>query len=274
MNTLMVADRLHGTDHFAQQIDAFKRGIEQEFATPDGRVTAIRSSRLGLTIPSLTSTMADLSSAMFLHGILPEVAQRLWAVGRRELIRMPGDGAAQLDIELRGWDKIDVGTYKPSDIMAYTTSCSAAREMGDQELVEAIRAHLRRDIDPGDRPLAELSTMANAMFALGMLSRTDGWRDMMTTPLPEGVRSGPVLEDVPYPDVQVGYAVSDGEGLDLVLHPGGGPTRARLGVVRLVPGRTYAVTGASTESIAADGAGHGWFEADLTGRTRVRLVPS
>jgi hypothetical protein len=282
MNSLMVADRLHGTDHFSQTIDAFRRGIEQEFATPDGRVTAIRSSRLGLTIPSLTSTMADLSSAMFLHGILPDVSQRLWAVGRRELIRMPGEGDVhpdvgappQIDIELRGWDKIDVGTYKPSDIMAYTTSCSAAREMGDEELVDLLRSHLRRDIKPGDRPLAELSTMANAMFSLGMLSRRDGWRDMMTTPLPDGVRSGPVLEDVPHPDVQVAYAVSDGSGLDLVLHPDGTPTRARLGVSRLEPQRSYLLRGALTPTITADGAGNAFFDVDVAGRTSVQLVAS
>jgi hypothetical protein len=280
MNTLLVADRLHGTDHFAATIEAFTRGIEREFATADGRVTAIRSSRLGLTIPSLTSTMADLGAALFMHGILPEVSQRLWAVCRHELIRFPSDGAAQIDVgasprievELRGWDKVDVGSYKPSDVMAYTTSIAAAREMGDDELVAALRAHLRRDINPGDRPMPDLSPMANAMFSLGMLGRLDGWRDLMTTPLPDAVRTGPVLEDVPHPDVQVAYAVSDGQGLDLVLYPGPAPTRARLGVARLCPGTAYLLRGAVGDRVMADGAGNASFEVDVAGRTSVQLT--
>jgi hypothetical protein len=273
MNTLLVADRLHGTDYFTRQIGAFKRGIEQEFATADGRVTAIRSSRLGLTIPSLTSTMADLAAALFMHGILPDVAQRLWTVSRRELVRLPG-GSGAVDIALRGWDKIDAGSYRPSDIMAHTTTIAAAREMGDDELVEILRTHLRRDIAPGDRPLADLSTMANGMFSLGMLGRLDGWRDMMTTPLPDAIRSGPVLEDVPHPLVQVAYAVSDGQDLDLVLRPGGNAVRTRLGVARLAPGRTYTVTGAADDTLTADAAGNGWLEVVVPGRTAVRLAPA
>lgn len=272
MNTLLVADRLHGTDYFSRAIDSFRRGIETEFATPDGRVTAIRSSRLGLTIPSLTSTMADLGAALFMHGILPDVSQRLWAVCRHELIRLPSDGAPQIEIELRGWDKIDAGSYKPSDVMAYTTSIAAAREMGDDELVEALRSHLRRDISPGDRPLPDLSPMANGMFSLGMLGRLDGWRDMMSTPLPEGVRTGPILEDLPHSDVQVAFAVSDGRGLELVLHPASSPTRARLGLGRLSPGGTYTVTGAVIDRLTADGAGNGWVEVEVAGRTAVRLI--
>lgn len=79
-------------------------------------------------------------------------------------------------------------------------------------------------------------------------------------------------DGVVYPEVLVGRAWSDGEGLELVLHPGTAGGRQRLTITDLQPGGRYAVTGALTDMLVADGQAR--FDIDLTGRTAVTLAPA
>jgi len=91
--------------------------------------------------------------------------------------------------------------------------------------------------------------------------------------VPDAWRSGPVLAECAYPDVLVARAVTDGQALDLVLLPGAGAVRTPLAIERLVPGRTYAVTGATTGEVTADASGRAVVEVDLGARLEVRLAP-
>lgn len=275
INTLMVYDRLHGTDHAVRAIDGYRHAADVEFLTPDGRVTAIRSSRLGLTIPSLTSTMADAGTALFLSASLPDIAQRTWALVRRELMRTEPDGSTSL--VLRGWDKIDVGSYRRSDVAPHAICSAAAREMGDEETYAAIKGAMEAKFSPatrdGARWYAGGSLIANGMALLGRFGREGGFRDMISRGLPGAWREGPVLADAPYPDVLVAKAVTDGRALDLVLYPGNGGDRKRIGIGRLSPGSSYAVMGARDPEVVADAHGRSVVEVDLAGRTEVRVAP-
>ncbi|MEX2555394.1 MAG: hypothetical protein WEB06_07175 [Actinomycetota bacterium] len=275
INTLLVHDRLHGTDHAVQAIDGYRHAADVEFLTPDGRVTAIRSSRLGVTIPSLTSTMADAGTALFLAASLPDVAQRTWALVRRELVMNGPDGRVRL--ELRGWDKIDVGSYRRSDVAPHAIVSAAAREMGDEETFAALKDAMEVKFAPetrdGVRRYAGGSLIANGMALLGRFGREGGFRDMISRGLPAAWREGPVLADAGYPDVLVARAVTDGVALDAILYPGNGGGRKRLGIGRLDPGRSYAVRGALPSEVVADGDGKAVLEVDLAGRTEVRIAP-
>jgi hypothetical protein len=270
MNALHLNDQLAGTDYFDDVVDAYRVGVETEFATADGRVTAIRSSRLGLTIPALTSTMADAGSAMFAHGITPDISQRLWAVVIRELLSLE-DG--QVQITQRGWDKIDVGTYKRSDATAVAMLSAVACEMGETDLLRALHQKAGDELAPEGGRLTRASTNANAIFAMSHLGRKDGWRDLMVADVPDAIRTGPFLDDAPFGHVRVARAVSDGRALDLVLRPQGAPGRVALGVARLRPGQAYAVHGGVTHDVVADHEGRARVEVDLDGRTVVRVRP-
>jgi hypothetical protein len=273
VNTLLLHDRLHHTEYAADVLDRFRRSIDEEFLTLDGRITAIRSSRLGLTIPMLTSSMADAGMILFLHAAMPEYSQRTWAIFRREFVTIV-DGAPQ--ISLRGWDKIDVGNYRRSDVSAHALTMAAAREMGDDELYATVKAAADAKFAPsltdGVRWYERASTQANAMLLISRLGAPGAFRDLVLSE-PRGAR-GPHVSDVPYPDVLVARAVTDGAGLEVVLRPGrhGG----RFGVILggLAPGATYDVRGCSSGSVDADEDGRATIEVELDDRHDLQVVPA
>ncbi|MBW3664040.1 MAG: hypothetical protein KY469_13140 [Actinobacteria bacterium] len=273
VNCLVVHDRLHGTTYADDVVDRFATSMDEEFLTADGRVTAIRSSRLGLTIPSLTSTMADAGTVWLSNPIVPVAARRLWEIVRHELLRVE-DG--RIHMSLRGWDKIDVGNYKPSDVSAHAMVMMAAAEMGDDDIVDAANASLEAVHTPDDRDgmrRYDASLQAHGMLLLARSNRRDGLRDLVTRGRPPAVAAGPVLAEAPYPDCLVARAATDGRALDLVLRPGNGAGRVRLRLGRLVPGTSYAVRGGVTREITADAHGAADLEVDLDGRTEVTVHP-
>lgn len=274
MNTLLLHDRLHGTEYAPAVAEKYRHSIDVEFLTADGRITAIRSSRLGLTIPMLTSTMADAGMVVFLSPCMPDVALRSWTLVRTELIDLRADGPA---IELRGWDKIDVGNYRRSEVSPHAILMAAAREMGDDEVFDALQASVDARFEPvvtdGTRRYAKASTQANAMLLLGRCSRRNGFHDLVVRGPDPGVLTGPVLAAAPYPDVLVARAVTDGRVLDLVLRPGGAGGRSSLVVERLVSHRAYRLTGCVTDEVEADANGSAHIEVDLDDRLEVRIAP-
>jgi hypothetical protein len=275
MNTLLLHDRLHGTEYAPEVAAKFRHSIDVEFLTPDGRITAIRSSRLGLTIPMLTSTMADAGMVTFLNPSMPDVALRTWTLLRTELVSVGDDGRPNL--ELRGWDKLDVGNYKRSDVSPHAIVMAAAREMGDDEVCASLQASVDERFAPtvvdGARRYAKASTQANAMLLLGRFSRADGFRDLVNGRAGASSDAGPVLAEAPYPDVLVAKATSDGSALDLVLRPGGPGGRHLLVLGRLRPGARYTVRGAVRDSLTGDGDGAARLEVDLGDRLEVAVTP-
>lgn len=275
MNTLLLHDRLRGTHHADDVLERFGESMNEEFLTADGRVTAIRSSRLGLTIPSLTSTMADAGMALFLSPSLPEAARRTWTLVRTELVDVHDDGS--VDLVLRGWDRLDVGNYHRSDVSPHAIIMAAAREWGDEDTYRAVKESADRRFAPviadGVRSYSKASTQANAMLAVGRFGRRGGFRDLVLRGPDAGTREGPVLTEAPYPDVLVARAVSDGAALDLVLRPGSGSGRFPLVVGRLRPETAYDVSGATAPTLVADSAGTARLDVDLDDRREVRLAP-
>lgn len=273
INTLMMSDRLHDTRFVESVGDLFRRRLHEEFITPDGRVTAIRSARLGVTIPMLTSTIADCGLASMLHAFDPELAQRCWVIIRREFIDTAGP---EPTIALRGWDAIDTGNYRKSTVAAIAPAMWAAAEMGDTELCEILAASLDRQLPPvetgGTRWYDELSTNMNAMLALARFNPPGGHRALIAEGPGEAVLTGPVLTGVNYPEVLVASTRTDGMDLRLVLRPGNGPARVRLGVERLVPRGVYRISGALDDEVTADDLGRLTIPVELTGRTEVALA--
>ncbi|MEB3070657.1 linalool dehydratase/isomerase domain-containing protein [[Mycobacterium] vasticus] len=275
INTLLLSDRLHGTRFRESVGEEFQRRLHDEFITPDGRVTAIRSARLGITIPMLTSTMADCGLASMLHAFDPELAQRCWSIVRREFIDTSGPEPA---IALRGWDAIDTGNYRKTHLGAFAPVMWAAAEMGDTELYELLSDSLERQQLPtesaGTRWFDALSTNMNAMLALARFNPPGGHRALIAVGPGKAVLDGPILHGVSYPEVLVASTHTDGADLHLTLYPGDGPARVQIGVDRLVPHRGYRLRGALEDELTADDHGRLHIPIDLAGRTEMSLTPA
>lgn len=271
MNTLLGHDALHATSMAPPVMDKYLASLNEEFLTLDGRTTAIRSSRLGITIPSLTSTMADAGMVLFNNPIDPSYSRRLWEIIRHEFVHVDGDGHVQM--ELRGWDKLDVGNYRPSNITPLAIVGAAASEMGDAEVADAIERTMA-DIHPpterdGVRWYDNVSTQANAMHALRAVQRQDGFRELVLNQVATG--SGPVLEEVPYPDCLVARATHDSARLDAVLRAARPGSEVTIAFAQLMPAKRYQLdVDRRTQMIAADGDGRA--TATITVGERTELV--
>lgn len=272
---LVTCDRLYGTSYWPDVEEPYRRSVEREFLRLDGHLTGIRHSTLGFAIPGMTATMPDGAAAYYLNPMFPDLARRVWETMRHDTLRLAGD---DVEISVAGWDLIDFGNYRPSRFSTYTVVAAVAREMGDDEVADAIVAKIEAMYPPemvdGVRRFPGVSVGAQAFFQQALSMRPNAMRDIVQVGLPEPWRTGPVLNEVTYPDVLVARAVSDGAALDLVLHPGrAGGSRQVIGLAQLRPEATYRLSGALDELVTADGEGKATVSVDLAGRTAVLVQP-
>jgi hypothetical protein len=274
---LPVHDRLYGTDYAERILPAFRRGLEQEFLSVDGRTVGIRSSLTGLSLPAMTSILSDAAVIWQLAPIFPDLSKALYEIVRHEWIEIPPSGSVR--IAMKGWDKIDTGNYKAVPATALAAISWAALEMGDAELAARLREDAEGSLDPvvedGVKRYAKASVLSNAALLGAQIGNVATHRQRVAHGLPEAWANGPVLDDCAYPDVLVARAVSDGEDLELVLRPGrtGGSGRQALGLVRLRPGARYRLSGAVEDAVVAREDGSATIEVDLEDRIEVRLTP-
>jgi hypothetical protein len=178
---------------------------------------------------------------------------------------------------LVGADKIDAGNYKAGVGAIRTTFAAAAAEFGDVE----IRDELLRQVDEEYHPVITtptgalknkgLSTVQSGACMRARMSGFQDWVSMVSQGPPENVRTGPLLDEAPFPEVLVAKAYShDGQSVELVLHNGKEAGTFRLGFTRLRPGQTYSLGG---QSVTAGEDGSARFDVAVNGRTALVLVP-
>lgn len=275
-NTLVMHDRLHGTDLTGDLVDRIRHSyLHDGWRTRSGRFIP---GRLG---PSLTISRPvfayDAGMVAWLNATMPDLAQDTWQVIRQRFIRFDGD-----EVRLRGpaRARVDLGNYNVvnGDGMTRVFVATAAAEMGEPDLADALNQSLsesNRLVErAGARRYAGVSTVTNAHHVLARFARGNGLRDLIRGEVPEQWKTGPILGDAAYPDVLVAKAVTDGVSLDLVLRPGDGRRRVRLGLQRLIPNRPYRLTGATETTVLADEHGAAVIGVDLGGRHVVRVCPA
>lgn len=275
MNTLRGHDRLYGSELFPDLEDRLRNSYEREFLRPDGRIVGVRSENYGMSWNFWSGSAVQLTTAYWLHAALPDIAHRTWWLVRDTLEKRP-DGGAMLPRSVA--NRIDPGNYRlGTEVYGLAATLMAAREMGDDEWADAamqsLERHAERSPATGARRYAGGSALANLYANLGRFGRYSAVRDLVVFGPPEAWRRGPVLAEADYPDVLVARAVTDGERLDLVLRPGAGPVRARLGLGGLIPDRTYDVRGAQEPTVVAAADGTARFHVDLGGRLEVAVTP-
>lgn len=271
---LKTQDRLRGTDYWSTVGPTYERKIEDEFMTVDGRVVAIRSAGTGLTIPALTSVVTDAGTAFYMHPLLPAIARRSWEIVRHDLLELT-DGGAQL--ETRGVDFIDTGNYRRSNATTLASVMATAAEMGDSPVAQTLLQRFDADhpvvTSGGVRHHPGVSVMGHILAFNARAGRPNAMHDLVAVGMPERFRSGPLLDDVEYPQVLVARAVSDGRALEAVLYPGDRQGRQSLGLSQLRPGSLYRCEGSVAAEVLADAAGTARVMVDLDGRTEFRLCP-
>ncbi len=265
--TLAAYDRHEGTGNWAALRDRFLDKLTTEFMTADGGVVALRSTLTGLPVPF---PMPDSVLPKELSPILPEIAERYWALVREEtLVKKDGTWVANLP-----GVGVDFGNYTKSDMFALGGVYGSAREMGDSEVADSMLA-LIDEIEPQAEGPAlwypKRSTLFNATVVMDRLLQPGGWHNAINAPTQPEILTGPILENVSYPAVLVLAATSDGAAIRATVLPGEAPGRQLLHFARLIPGHTYALSTGGEVTAAPDG--RATVEIDLGGRFEIALTP-
>ena len=272
---LPMHDRMFGTDYSERVLPRFRQGFEQEFLSVDGRTIGIRSSLTGLTIPAMTSILSDCAVVWQLAPVFPDLSRSLWETVRHEWVRVPEQG--EVELEMRGWDKIDTGNYKPVPATALAAISWAAKEMGDTELADRLLADAESILDPvldhGVKRFRRASTLSNSALLGAIAAGPFTHRQRVARGMPQRWQIGPILDECTYPEVLVARAVSDGSDLRLVLRPGNGGGRQTLGIADLLPEQVYDVTGAAQQEVTGDASGNAHLEVDLDDRVEIHITP-
>jgi hypothetical protein len=275
MTSLVLHDRLFGASDAKQHLPRWLHSLDTEFTDESGSVIGLRSELTGLRFPF---PAGDGGFALFASCWAPERAQRQWALARHALARaIVRDDAGRPRLRFPGAG-FDFGNYRRGWAGTWASLLAGAREFGDDEIAEAaenaLEADGQRRADRGVSHYAAMSNLSNIQAVVGKLRRTGDFRRAVTEGPSERALRGPLLAEATYPDVLVARAVSDGERLELVLHPGGAPGLQRLGLARLRPGATYEVRGAQGGRVVADATGAATLDVPLSGRTALEIAPA
>jgi Linalool dehydratase/isomerase len=279
LNAMVLRERRVGSPHVDGIVESFRRGIDGEFTSPDGRIVPNLSARYGFSNTLLKTIAADAGQAFFMRPLVPDIAARTWEILRHDQVRLV-DGVAEFAGSgfSHRLDIIDPGSGAKLPILRNACVLMLAREMGDEEMAEAIIAQTDAECAvssvAGIRHYTEASVFANAYWAFARMNRRDGWFDLVRSGAPDEWRHGPVLADVSYPAVLVTRAVSDGRALDLTLRPGDGARRESLRIEGLRPSAPYGVVGGVEAEVVADAEGRADVTVDLDGRRELRIAPA
>jgi linalool dehydratase/isomerase-like protein len=270
MGALQVYDRITGSRYFDEIAEMFKHRLETEFVHPDFAMVSLKSKHTGIDLPF---PLPDAIPAVYLNSMFPDIAMRYWAILRTEAFAE--EGGRLKPVLPKG--AIDMGNYKPGYGLAMESLYGAAREFGDSDAAAAAKLALDCLCDPiteqGVFRYRRMSNSVNACVTIDRQLHHNFWRRTVSEPTRESALSGPILDEVAYPEVLVARATSGGDDLYLVLHPGRKSSSQLLRLARLQPNRRYRVTGATTESLVADPQGRAEVTVALNGRSEIRVQP-
>ncbi|MEA2312023.1 MAG: hypothetical protein QOE28_1991 [Solirubrobacteraceae bacterium] len=266
---LMIHDRLHGTHYWDMIKDGYFRGMEQEFVRPDGMLNFYRSARTGIG-------QNGASFSNDLRPVAPHLADRGWTLLRAAFQERDG----RLVTPLVSRDKLlDTGNYSFHPLKSYCYIIDEAREAGDEEAAEAAWDEVKDRVDVrfderGWLDVEGASVSSHIALSRALVGRKAGWLDMIEKGMPKEWQDGPQLESVPYPQVLVSRAATDGQALDAVLRSTNGGGRVTVELSQLRPGGEYKVTGGVDPSLVADQQGRASVQLELNGRSELRVAPA
>ena len=192
---------------------------------------------------------------------------------------IPGEGREARDAAGKRDKLLDTGNYSFHPLKSYCYIIDESREAGDEDAAEAAwdevkdRIDMRID-DRGWLDIEGASVSSHIALSRALVGRKAGWLDMIEKGMPKEWLDGPQLESVPYPQVLVSRAVTDGRALDAVLRSTNGGGRVAVELSQLRPGGEYSVTGGVDPAVIADDQGRASVQVDLNGRGELRVAPA
>jgi hypothetical protein len=274
---VLITDRLLGNDYGDRLRDRFEHALETEFTDPDGSILPIRSELTGFTIPGLAGALSDSVNSILCAAYLPAIAHRNWAFTKKETLHYNDQGRLELR-NLMGADKLDPGNYKAGEGVIRCICAAAAAEFGDDKICAELLRQLDEEYHPVFRtPTGALknkgiSTLEQGTTLRARIGKFQDWTKMIQQGPPKQVFQGPILDEVPFPEVLVAKAYShDGEGVDLVFYNGKTPGVFSLGFKNCKPGVQYALMG---QTRVANKEGTLSFDVKVDGRTAGKLEPA
>ncbi|MGO1594283.1 MAG: hypothetical protein ACTHW1_08380, partial [Ancrocorticia sp.] len=226
----------------------------------------------------------------FQNAIFPDIAERDFVGGSYDATRQAVLSGA---LDLHEMTKNGPQSGGP----AYLGILGNATEFGDTELADTVKeafwsdpnSHLVTEngvsyldwvkvedpVKPEESRRPSIApVMTQDVLLSGFFGRHGGGFDLINRGNPAEWNQGPLLAEVPYPDVLVARAVTDGQALDVVLRPGGEGGRFTVSLSRLQPGRSYRVLGAVDRIVEADANGCADVTVDLDDRLELRAEPT
>lgn len=265
MAGLRAMDARAGTDHWPGLADRFLHSLDREATAPDGSFIAFRSALTGIAPPATGGIVMQAFPCLFLNALSPKRAEEHWARVRERL-------------DVGDWRHlfwpVDVGNYGFSRAAGYAATSAAAVELGDQHIAAECLARLedecRSRSDRGVIHREKSSLWAHSCELLARCGRTNGLRDLVEA---STACAGPRLVAAPYPAVLIAKARSNGQSMELVLHPGDGACSVTLAFGGLLPDRAYSTGQPSLPTLKSDAEGRAVLQIALAERTVLSLEP-
>jgi hypothetical protein len=264
-SAIRATDAQFGTRNWDSIADTFRRRLENDFTSADGRLLAFRSSLTGFGTSSVGGALMQALPCLFVNAILPDVAERQWRRVRHDLT-----GPRRR----RHLWPIDVGNYRLTRASSLAGTAAAAVELGDNEMAELLLNRLdaecpKQRLD-GVAHRPGISVLSHALEVMARLGAANTLQTLAAKPQPRTKR-GPFIKRANYPDVLIAAARVDGCGLHAVLYPGSGSGYRPLTIAGLLPYHRYVIDIGSHHPFSADAVGEASLQVPLHGRTELRI---
>lgn len=274
---IAIMDTVNGTGYAPGIARNIEMVLEREYTRGVNDLAAFIVSGVGLAVRSIMAgPTVTAGIAAFMAPFCPDLAWRAWEVMKLAWL----ETGLYRDPDSAGKQMPDWSTGAETNAEPLAAAMMLAHAVGEDgwhaELWKTAVEQLQFTAPDIGRTMAKFdaaSVHANGMLGFGGMSRPGAFSDMLTEPRPKQWQDGPRLVDAPHPDVLVAKAVTDGHGLDLVIHPGRTDQRVGLDLDRLRPNQRYLAHGAVEALLEADVNGTARVIVDVAARTHIQLRP-
>ena len=258
-------DTTHGTQYWGIIKDGFRRVLETEFMTPNGKLIPFRSNYTGFAPPQVGGAVMQAFPCVFLNAVLPDIARRQWA-------------ALKIDMRGKSWQRAlwpaDVGNYNFSRASSYAATALAAREMGDDVTADLLLGYMEEEcptiINGGITHYSKASLWANANAFMARIGTSNGFRNLITTPQDKGAHELH-LAHVDPATVLIAKARTESGVLTIVAYPVQHNSPHPFTIAGLNPHADYILNGAKHETFTAKMDGTYVLDIELNGRTELNI---
>lgn len=277
INSLLLGERLHGSSYFSEIKERYLSSLKQEYMTLNGHFVPIRSTLWGISIPWLSMDLNDGICTYLHHSVDPSLSESCWNYYReRRFDKTKGEKGFY---KTQRTTAFDIGNYKPNPLGSIAMLMLSAKELGDEEVYDALQHRLSDSaynykFDGEDIKYPGASNLTVFKMALARFGRPGSFYDLVNHGLAQEWKQGPLLEQVPYPDIFVKRAVSSGASLSLCLEPTKNLKNYNIALSQLKPEHKYRIVEKPDIAFQSDRSGKAKIEIPLSNENNLTIQPA